>query len=86
MLKRNRQIAELDGFQPRIRKHDRTRRYGGAIAYVRLSMGSRQRMTWVSPTGERINNLAIVGVRWFARELVGRGFIVETASEPAYIF
>jgi hypothetical protein len=86
MLKRNGQIAELDGFQPRIRKHDRTRRYGVGETQVIRCRDPIDNRTYAIAPGERINNLAIVGVRWFARELVGRGFIVETASDPAYIF
>jgi hypothetical protein len=86
MLKLNGQIAELDGFQPRIRKYDRTRRHGVGETQVIRCCDPIDNHTYAIAPGERINSLAIVGVRGFARDLVGRGFIVETASDPAYIF
>jgi hypothetical protein len=86
MLKRSGQVAELDGFQPRIRKYDRTRRRGVGETQVIRCHDPIDNHTYAIAPGERIHDLAIVGMRWFARELIGRGFIVETTSDPACIF
>jgi len=86
VLKLEGQVSQLDRPKPRIREYDRARRHGVGEAQVVRRCHPIDNHPYAIAPGERINNLAMVGVRRFARELVDARFIVETASDPAYVF